>query len=125
MDPAEAEMRTQMFKSLAALERMCDAVTEHLTADKQPPEQDTPEPPKAPTEEGLAQLGKVVAKHHQALGLLATFGMMKDATAFGTPPAGRIAILLGMQACRNCVGTGWVARDETCDECGRTGYVKA
>jgi hypothetical protein len=160
-NPAEDEMRTQMFKTMVALEKMAMVVTHHLTADKRPPPENSreikdgattidgdlrvtgnlrvegdstisgctstvaSERQSLPLPTELEEIGKVVAKHHRALGLLATFGMMKDKPAFGTDPSQAVARLLGMRACRNCVGTGWVARDESCDECERTGYIKA
>ena len=72
----------------------------------------------------LDELGSVVAKHHQALGLLATFGTMKDGPNLGTSPIKALANLLGLKACEDCVGTGWIARDETCKTCKRAGYIK-
>lgn len=131
MDPAEDAMRTQMFKTMVALEKMCDAVTDFLGQDgaqwpaagavKIVEEQEIP---KATTGDELKSLGRIVAKHHQALGLVATFAEMRNIPAFGTQPARAIADLLGMKACDECVGTGWIARDETCAKCGRTGYLK-
>ena len=132
-EPAEDQMRQQMYKTLGALERMADAVTDYLTtdavtdypvADKKPAEEPEVTDPAASQVE-LDEMGKVVAKHHRALALLATFGMMKDKPMRGADPAKEIASLLGMAACRNCVGTGWVARDETCGECNKAGFLKA
>lgn len=123
MDPADDEMRKQMFKSLVALEKMCDAVTAHLAV--RPPEQSEAPEETSSAQESIDKMGGVVAKHHKALALLATFGMMKDRPTLGSEPSGEIARLLGMKACRNCVGTGWVARDETCGECNRSGFLTA
>lgn len=39
--PSEEQMRTQMFDTMAALERMASVVIEHFTADKQPPREET------------------------------------------------------------------------------------
>jgi hypothetical protein len=174
-DPAEDQMRQQMFKTMVALERMADAVTDFLgrSGQKWPAagsmnvseESDEDDEalrqlrmkvagggkcehlhtqtqckvcaqwiertaeverrPPAPTEDELKQIGGVVAKHHQVLGLLATFGELKDGGVLNTPPRSKIISLLGMRACSDCVGTGWIARDETCASCGRTGYIKA
>jgi len=157
----EDDMRQQMFQTMISLERMAEAVTSFLTADRRPPERSDGtsqisdeggdvhikgnlivdgniEAKKDLTSYGcvssvessyedsskLDELGKVISKHHRALGMIASFGMMKDKPAFGTEPARAIANLLGMQACKNCVGTGWVARDETCGECDRSGYIR-
>ena len=164
--PAEDQMRQQMFNTMVALEKMAAAVTDHLTADKQPAQQDDDErrrdgqtamlidddvvikenlvvegsidAKKGLTTYGcttmvesnfedsskLDELGKVVAKHHQALALIATFGAFKDKHAFGTQPIRALANLLGLKACKDCVGTGWIARDESCDTCKQSGYIK-
>jgi len=137
---AEEQVREQMFKTMVALEKAANAVAKHLnplegvtkvSGDLEVEGNLTVNGTTATgssevTPDVLAEISKVVAKHHQALALLASFGMMKDTPMLsGTEPAGKIASLLGMAACRNCVGTGWVARDETCSECDRTGYIKA
>jgi len=114
--PAEDQMRQQMYKSLVALEKMCDAVTAYLAADEER---------RAKAETELDGMGKVVSKHHQALGILTTFSELKDVGLVGTTPRNKLVSLLGLRACPDCVGTGWIARDETCKNCGRTGYIKS
>lgn len=117
----EEQMREQMFKTMEALEKASNAATAYFEAIT-PKE---PEPPKAPTDSELEQLGKVIAKHHQALGLIATFGEFKEAGFGILDPRRSITSKLGMRACADCGGTGWIARDETCKTCKRTGYIKA
>lgn len=152
MDPAEKEMREQMFKTMVALEKAANAATTYFEAVTPKPDEPKsitdfkcvhcPEKattrdnrglsvceehvkqPKAPTEDELKQMGKIIAKHHQALGLIATFGEFKDAGFGFQPPRGKITSLLGMRSCSDCVGTGWLARDETCKSCNNTGYIK-
>jgi len=128
-------MRQQMFKTMVAMEKMADAVTDFLgrTGAQWPAAgsmvagqtTEAAEPPRAPTGDELEKIGKVVAKHHQALAVIATYGVFKDAGFFGTQPDRKLTSLLGMKACDECVGTGWIARDESCKKCGRTGYVKS
>jgi hypothetical protein len=123
-DPTDDPMQQQTLKTLEALEKMANAVTAYLTADKQPAEAPEERASKA-SADALDEMGKVVAKHHKALALLVTFGMMKDKPMWSAEPADEIGALLGMKACRNCVGTGWFAGDETCGECKGSGFLKA
>ncbi|KKK53413.1 hypothetical protein LCGC14_3095050, partial [marine sediment metagenome] len=194
--PTEEAMRTQMFKTMVALERMADAVTDHLTADKQPPEQNensttrcpeqkkTTEPcwsptppydqaqtersdlcvncayplgdhrrakiikgdlivngdltvkgctttigsqvvpgPMAPLDSDLREIREILGKHRKAIALVATFGQFKDVGFFGTKPERALQRLVRLKSC-SCVGTGWVARDESCKECKQQGYIE-
>lgn len=154
MDPSEEDMRQQMFKTMVALEKAANAATAYFEAITPVPVaepqsftdfkcvrctekattrdsqglsvcEEHAKQPKTPTDDELKQMGKVIAKHHQALGLIATFGEFKDAGFGFQPPRGKITSLLGMRSCSDCVGTGWLARDETCKSCGSTGYIKA
>lgn len=118
--PADKEMREQMYKTLVALERAANAVADHFDAEKAKGE----EAPTEPEPDAVEQLGMVVAKHHQALGLIATFGEFKEAGFGILDPRRSITSKLGMRACADCGGTGWIARDETCATCKRTGYIK-
>jgi len=79
----------------------------------------------APLPTEVEVLQRMVNDHHRALALIVTFGQFKDAGFFGTKPDHAIARLIKLKACENCVGTGWVARDETCDQCKRRGYIES
>jgi len=153
VDNTDRELKTQALKTMSALERMADAITEHLTTLMPTPEEPDTEPGTAPDEvvidgkltvkgdlvvEGttvtissetqpgeLDELSRVITKHHQALGLIATFAMMKDQPARGMDPARAVATLLGMQACRDCVGTGREDGRHPCSFCQGTGYTRA
>jgi len=177
--PTEEEMRSQMFRTMRALEQMALSVSD-LFADSQPTEEETettyrssadvqaevdqlrdrvsrgeacdhqhtqtqcricakwmetalvPEPQvnegaqvnePAPLTHELEQINKMLAKQHRALALVAGYAEFEK-SVFQVPPADSITSLIRLKVCRLCAGTGWVARDESCDECGMRGYVK-
>ena len=214
-------MRTQMFNTMCAFEKMANAVTDHLTADKHPCEQ-TPSLPREPgpgersleetfkkllgvsddrsssfkyaslragcgnchgiiyfedylrsynsdqdtcdcnlgaerplvspevealyevarrkrnkqeaqndpkpatqLDTDLKEIRETLTAHHKALAILSTFAQFIDVGFFGTKPSEKIKCLIGDRACVECVGTGWLARDERCKDCRGVGYLKA
>jgi hypothetical protein len=190
-------MRKQMYNTMKAAEKAFEAITEHLTADKQPAVK-TPGPdyssisvgckycegvvvfedydrqfhatydsctcttasmddlnvpsdvkaiyaavhakraaaqqttpvwpqgapgPMAPLDGDIREIRETLDKHRKALAIIGTFGAFQD-IFFGTKPNKAVHRLVGLQSC-GCVGTGWVARDETCKTCGQSGYLEA
>lgn len=190
--PSEDQMRAQMFKTMAALERWALTSIDFMTADKQPCEQEekTPGPvldysalkaickrcngvmmfedynrqfnspedtctceattmddvdvspvvkavykaiferriaaqlpqPTSPLDGDVEEIRKTLDAHRKALAVVAEFGQFKN-VVFGMNPDRQIQSLVKLRACPECVGTGWVARDETCKKCGRKGYI--
>ena len=121
-DTTRLQMREQMFKTMVALEGAAIAATAYFESMGRPAE--PVESPPEPNEE-IEQLGRVITKHHQALSILATFAEFKDSGFFGATPRGLMISMLGMRACSDCVGTGWLSRDEGCKPCRATGYIKS
>jgi len=71
------------------------------------------------------EVRKELVKHRKALALISSFATFGDAGFFGVQPARAIQSLIGSVACKECVGTGWVARDESCKHCHASGYIEA
>jgi hypothetical protein len=68
---------------------------------------------------------KQLASHRKALAIIGTVGGFEN-VSFGQSEPGRLVrSLVGLSACRECLGTGWLARDETCKTCAQNGYTKA
>jgi len=133
---SEADIRNQMFLTMQALERAANAYV--LSIQKAPVESSKTVPaPTAPLDSDLKQIretldkhrkalaiiGTFLDKHRKALAIIGTFGEFKK-IFFGTHPNEKVHSLVGLKSC-SCVGTGWVARDETCSECGQKGYIEA
>lgn len=120
----EAEMREQMFDTMVALELAAKAALLYFTSKTTVPEAKEPEPPPKPAPKPLNTMPQLTdtAKQRRAIALIAKFAEFKD-TSFGMLKAReKIANLIGMEAC-HCVGTGWLARDETCKDCKGQGYL--
>lgn len=151
MDPAETQMRKQMYNTMVALEKMATMVTGHLTG-LSPLRQDeggkyhfdgdlvvdgdltvmgtttavsseTIPGPAAPLSDDLGAIRKELDAHRKALAIIGTFGVFKD-IFFGTKPDRAVHHLVRLKSC-SCVGTGWVARDEQCAACKTSGYLEA
>jgi len=147
--PSEEAMRFQMIRTLQSLERMADAVTDHLTADKRPAETEESvvhtfhgdvivkghltvegctttvesKHETAPLSDEIRGIQETLLKHRKALAVVASEAQFKD-SFFGTSADCQIASLVGLRSCKSCIGTGWIARDETCSECKRQGYME-
>jgi hypothetical protein len=73
-------------------------------------------------EADVADIQNQLKAHRQALAIIARFGAFGGAS-FGLPdPQEQVARKIDLKAC-DCVGTGWLARDESCKGCGGRGYV--
>lgn len=119
---SEADIRNQMFLTMQALERAANAYV--LSIQKAPVESSKTVPaPTAPLDSDLKQIRETLDKLRKALAIIGTFGEFKK-IFFGTHPNEKVHSLVGLKSC-SCVGTGWVARDETCSECGQKGYIEA
>lgn len=192
-DSTEDVIQDQSLKTMIAMERMANAITDHLTADKQPCENtatDVPDygslravcktckgvvafsdytrvhnshhdtctcslitmcnldvppdvkvvfeavyakrskvsapipGPMAPLDSDLKEIRETLDKHRKALAMLGTFAEFKDVGFFGTKPDRAVEGLIKLKACPDCVGTGWLARDESCRKC-KMGYFEA
>ena len=135
VEPNETDVRVQLFHTLQAVERMANAVTAHLTADRQPAEQ-TPQDgiPENENDERykkattailpneLVGMRRELADHRRALALVSTFGVFHP-SVIGMQPSKAIYLLARLSACE-CVGTGWIARDERCKACDGKGYLE-
>ena len=151
----EQRMRSQMLLTMRAIQEMAKAVVDHLTADKRPPEQNENsrvprgerqtarliddvvirglkiegdlqvEGTTAPLDSDIAEIRKTLDQLRKALAVVSVFGEFKDAGVFGAKPSDQVARIIGLRVCEECVGTGWIARDETCKNCGQRGYLKA
>jgi len=80
--------------------------------------------PMAPLDSDLKEIRETLDKHRKALGLIATFGQFRDVGFFGTEPKQALSRLTKLRACPECVGTGWLARDESCKNCKTRGYLE-
>jgi hypothetical protein len=153
--PPESQMRRQTYNTMRALERWADASVEFMTADKQPAKQNDDGPivferdvimkgdltvegkqttvesvsvtgppgPMAPLDGDVEEIRKTLGSHQKALALVAQF--FHSTNTFGFNPRNEVERLVGIKACDECCGSGWLARDETCKKCGRRGYTKA
>ena len=123
----EEALQRQSLKTMAALERMANAIIEHLTADKQPAQQN-PGPqgvsgPTAPSDDALKSIHAVLGQHQKALAIIGTLGGFENVSFGQMEPGRQVRYLAGLTVCRECIGTGWLARDESCKNC-KKGYIK-
>ena len=72
----------------------------------------------------LAEIRKTLEKHKKALAIIGTYAKFESG-AHGSPPRPREVVkeLAGLASCNQCVGTGWLDRDERCQSCRGNGYV--
>ena len=73
----------------------------------------------------LQEIRKTLDNHRKALALLATFGRYAEphrTRFFGKGVTREVQGLVNLKACPDCVGSGWIARDETCKRCSGVGY---
>lgn len=64
---------------------------------------------------------KVQDDHRKALAVIAQF--FHSTNSFDLNPRREVERLIGIQACSECGGSGWLARDESCRTCGSKGFV--
>lgn len=70
----------------------------------------------------LDRVIKRLDNHAKALAIIASFGGFENVSFGQSEPGGQVRSLAGISVCRECVGTGWLARDETCRDCNGKGY---
>jgi len=121
----EDVLQQQSLKTMAALERMANTITEHLTADKQPTQQNPPgvDLSTAPSDYALKAIHAVLGQHQKALAIIGTLGGFESVGVGRPDPRSEVRYLSGLTVCRECIGTGWLARDESCKSC-KNGYIK-
>ncbi len=72
----------------------------------------------------LTEIHKTLEAHRKALAIIGVFGGFENVGFSQMEPGRRVRDLAGLTACRECIGTGWIARDETCSNCKQQGYIK-
>jgi hypothetical protein len=71
----------------------------------------------------LTEINKRLDQHDKALSIIGVFGGFENVSFGQTEPGRMVRSLVGFSVCRECVGTGWLARDESCTNC-KKGYTK-
>ena len=79
----------------------------------------------APRNEDLQKIWETITKHRKALAIIGTLGGFENVGFSQMEPGRKVRSLVELSACRECIGTGWIARDETCTNCNREGYIGA
>jgi hypothetical protein len=74
-------------------------------------------------DEDVHKIWDTLANHRKALAIIGVFAGFENVSFGQTEPGRSVRSLAGLSVCRECVGTGWLARDESCTNC-KKGYVQ-
>lgn len=80
-------------------------------------------PPTAPLDSDLKEIREQLDKHRKALAIIGSYANFEK-VFFGLNPDRAVHDLVKLKSC-SCIGTGWVARDESCSKCGMKGYIES
>ena len=121
MQPTDDEMRNQWYRTMLAAEDAFKSISAHLSGDtardskgKLGVSRETPS--------DLDEIKNRLDKHNKALAVIGSF-VTFEKNSLGFDPAWKVHSLVGLTACRECGGSGWLARDESCKNCKRSGFL--
>jgi hypothetical protein len=80
--------------------------------------------PMAPLDGDLKEIREMLDRHRKALSIIGVLGGFENARFGQTEPGRMVRSLVGLSVCRECNGTGWIARDEQCKNCKSRGYLE-